>query len=345
MRLKLFKYSSDIAKEWDAFVKNNPKGSIHQISAWKNLQESIKGRELVLGFGVRDSDTNEITATCFCTKMEVGQLNKFWFYSARGPVFDPLKNAEAGNFLIESIKKELLRTEALFWRIDPYLNETEYKTIKLETKSATQNYQPENTLLLALTKTQEQLLSEMKRKGRYNINLARKKGVTVRTLEAKDITTKDLDIFWKLNNQTTTRDAFSGHEKDYYKNFCQKLAPHAKLFIAFSEDGSPIATAINTYCGEKAIYYFGASTSDPKYRNLMAPYLLQWEMICDAQKNGFTSYDFLGIAPEGDLKHPYAGITEFKIKFGGQRYKTAPGREISLKPFWHFLYKMAKHLR
>ncbi|MDR2639905.1 MAG: peptidoglycan bridge formation glycyltransferase FemA/FemB family protein [Candidatus Peribacteria bacterium] len=33
------------------------------------------------------------------------------------------------------------------------------------------------------------------------------------------------------------------------------------------------------YTEDVAIYYYGASTSNEKFRNLMAPYLLQWNAI------------------------------------------------------------------
>lgn len=360
MTLSFFPYSANIKDQWDTFVTNHPYGSIHQVSAWKPFQESIPGREQVLGFGVKNSKTNEILATTFCVRMETGFFGKYWYYSARGPVFDPEKNMEAGRFLIKNIIQKLSKTEALFWRFDPYfpvkkdwLQTDPYESIN--TFPATQNYQPTDTLEIDLTKLDNQILSEMKRKGRYNINLARKKGVKVIAIPGNEVTEKDLNDFWNLNNETTSRDSFSGHQKKYYWNFCHKLikqtglkpvsTSYATLFFAEAEDGRHIATAINTHCGKKAIYYFGASTSDPNYRNLMAPYLLQWEMMQYARKQGCTSYNFLGIAPENEPDHPYAGISDFKWKFGGERRVYDEGKEVVLKPWWYKLYRMVKKIR
>ena len=327
-----------MSREWDDFVLKSQRGSVHQLSAWKTFQETIKGRGPVKGWGMRNN-AGKIIATTFAVKMDTGFRGKKWWYSARGPVFDDEKQGRA---LIEYVAKELKKDGGLFWRFDPYV---QTRVLKTRVQTSTQNYQPTDTLILDMTKTNEQLLAEMKRKGRYNINLAKKKGVNCVKIEGNSASTKDIDDFWKLNNETTNRDAFSGHEKKYYQHFLKFISPYVDLFFAEAEDGTRIATAISTFAGDKAIYYFGASTSDPKYRNLMAPYLLQWTMIQEARERGCRTYDFLGIAPENDSKHAYAGISEFKWKFGGTRQTFAPGQEIVFDKKWYWLYRIAKKIR
>ena len=349
--LEFFEFSADNKNDWDNFVINHKYGSIHQVADWKDFQETIPGRGQVFGFGVKD-ESGEILATTFTVRMEMGMLGKFWFYSARGPVFDPDNDLEAGTFLIQEVSKKLKATGAVFWRIDPYFSEENYDALKARFANfafgfepATQNYQPENTLEIDLRKSDEEILADIKRKGRYNINLARKKNVKVIAIPGDKVTGKDIEDFWKLNNETTSRDGFASHGKEYYKNFCQKLSEHTVLFFAQATDGTRIATAISTFCGGKAIYYFGASTSDPEYRNLMAPYLLQWEMMQYGKIKGCESYDFLGIAPENNPKHPYAGISEFKWKFGGERKVYATGKEICFSRFWYNLYQAVKRIK
>lgn len=343
--MQFFEYSPSVQKEWDLFVLHSSRGSIHQLSDWKPFQETISGRGPVKGWGIKDSKGN-IVATTFAVKMDTGFMGKSWWYSARGPVFD---NEEHGNALIEHVSGILRKEDSLFWRFDPYVSQNQLQPSlafgKNNVRTSIQNYQPTDTLILDLTKSDEILLAEMKRKGRYNINLSKKKGVQCIKIEGKNIQEKDLLDFWNLNNETTNRDSFSGHEKEYYRNFLTLLSPYADLFFAEAEDGTRIATAISTFAGEKAIYYFGASTSNPQYRNLMAPYLLQWTMIQEAKKRKCTTYDFLGIAPENEPKHAYAGISEFKWKFGGTREKFAPGKEIIFRKMWYTLYRIAKKIR
>jgi len=347
-RYEYFELTEDNKSDWNNFVLQNSLGSIHQVSDWKTFQETIPGRSVVRGFGIKDKKSGTILSTTLCIQMDTGFRSKTWWYSPRGPVFDS-KNTDAVEKLIQQTTTTLKNTKALFWRLDPYTELPNTNGIRMI--PATQDYQPTNTLELDLTKSDGNLLAEMKRKGRYNIRLTEKKGVTFRSITGKEFQkltqskqTKLIDQFWDLNTQTTGRDGFKGHEKSYYHNFLTHLSDYAVLFFADFEN-TPIATAISTFCGEKAIYYFGASTSDHQYRNLMAPYGLQWHMIQHAKGRGCISYDFLGIAPENQPKHDYAGISEFKWKFGGMRKIYPQGKEIVFKPFWYGLYRFAKKIR
>ncbi len=328
MSVEFFILNNSCAKAWNDFVLSHPQGSLHQTSAWVDFQKQIPGRDEVLGFGMKD-DQGQIVATCLCVKMHTGVGNKYWYYSPRGPV-------NPGPDFIKYIAHQLTNssTRPLFWRLDPYITEP-LELPDLKTSPATQQYQPTDSLVLDITQSEEDLLAQMKRKGRYNINLARKKEVKIKKSE-------DIHIFWKIYQETTGRDGFAGHEKSYYEKFLN--LPYSELFIAEFE-GTPIAAAIATFCGNKAIYYYGASTSDPKYRPLMAPYLLQWEMIREAKTRDCESYDFTGIAPEDQPNHEYAGISAFKWKFGGDRDTYRPAQEIIFRSFWYRVYRWAKKLR
>ena len=103
-----------------------------------------------------------------------------------------------------------------------------------------------------------------------------------------------------------------------------------KLYLA-EYQGEIIAGIIVTFFADMAIYYFGASGN--RHRNVMAPYLLQWVAMLEAKVRGIGWYDFLGIAPAGadgavDASHAWAGVTEFKCKFGGVRVDYMPAMEL-----------------
>lgn len=340
MSWKLIELTPKNADAWDKFVLSHPIGSVHQTADWAIFQNEIHGRGPVHGYAAEHG--GKIEAAILCVQMNTGFLGKKWWYAPRGPVFDPAKPA-AGEWLLTESAKKLQKYGGIFLRTDPYVSD-EFRFDRKMRKS-TQQYQPTDTLVLDLTQSDDELRAAMKRKGRYNINLAEKKGVTCESVAFARLTQKNLKDYWRLTSATTDRDGFAGHPLSYYEKFLKFLPKYATLFFAYAEDGSPVATAISTFCGKKSIYYFGASTSDPEYRNLMAPYRLQWEMMQEAKKRGCTSYDFLGIAPENQPAHPYAGISEFKWKFGGARQTFAPGRELVFDKFWYTLYRIAKKLR
>ena len=77
----------------------------------------------------------------------------------------------------------------------------------------------------------------------------------------------------------------------------------------------------------------------------MATYGLQWEVIQDAQKAGLKSYDFLGIAPpEADDTHPWQGVTDFKLKFGGSIYQYAGTFHYIISPSIYFFLNFLKRI-
>lgn len=146
------------------------------------------------------------------------------------------------------------------------------------------------TRLLDLKKNEEELLSDMKQKGRYNIKLAEKSGCVAKRVDA---TLQNIDIFYTMLQDTTARDGFSGNKKEYYLRLLDgRTHPQEGLYFVYFEN-RVIAAAILTITGNTAIYYYGASVSDTESRKVMAPYLLQWEMIRASKGAGCTIYDFL----------------------------------------------------
>lgn len=339
-------------KTWDHFINTHPQGSVHQLSDWAKFQTTIPGRTNIQGHYITKKNSQEILAATITVHMDTGFLSKKWAYSARGPI--GTENEKTINLLLQETTKTLKNTQVIFWRTDPYVSQKNgenlwknfTKNSPYKTTTPTQNYQPTDTLELDLNLSEEELLSQMKRQARSIIKkLEKNPEISFQRILPPNITEQDIDNFFTLNNETTSRDSFSGHQKIYYQNFLKNLPNNAELFFIKSGE-NPIASAINTKSAGKAIYYFGASSSDDKFRKLRAPYLLQWEMIKVA-KNDWKckTYDFLGIAPEDQPNHPYKGITQFKTRFGGYRKTYHPGQEIPLNSLWYTLYRLAKKLR
>lgn len=170
------------------------------------------------------------------------------------------------------------------------------------------DHQPSHTLLIDLKKEKGQLLTEMHSKARYNIRLAEKKGVICRTAGLVEY-----EKFWKLISATYGRKEISTHSENYYRQLMENC-PGA--YLAFAEfEGQIIVANLMMRYGDTVTYLHGGS--DNFFKHLMAPHLLQWFEIERAKDDGFSYYDFGGIAPDDDPKHPWAGITRFKKGFGG----------------------------
>lgn len=210
----------------------------------------------------------------------------------------------------------------------------------------TYHRQPSDTLVLDLAQTEEQLLAAMHAKTRYNIRLAERKGVRI---EQK----KDIELFWKLNTETTGRDGFVSHAKAYYKK--QLNLEMTSQWNAYLGDEC-IASNICIGKGNTFTYLHGSSSST--HRNVMAPYLLQWKQIQFAKEHGYTAYDFWGISPTGQgqaqttfhtltwkVDDKLTGVSRFKAGFGGMRVSYPQPIEIALQPFKYKVIQFIKKLR
>ena len=167
----------------------------------------------------------------------------------------------------------------------------------------------EYTALIDLSQSEENILGKMKPKGRYNIKLAEKKGVTTQVVNK---TPANIKAFYELMNETTDRDSFSWNSYEYYCKFLNSI-PESKLMLSYVNE-NVVAAWIFLFDREVSIYYYWASTSKKKYRNLMAPYQLQWEAIKIAKSSWGKFYDFLWVANPDSKNDPLSGVTSFKRK-------------------------------
>lgn len=207
-----------------------------------------------------------------------------------------------------------------------------------------EHMQPENTWILELQKDEEALLAQMSMRCRYNVRLAQKSGVIVESASFDD---KMLDGFYQLYLLTGKRHGITFRSSAYFKNFLEILSKdsYARIYTATVEKDEKklLSAGIVVYSGRKAIYMFGASSNE--LRNLKAPNLLVWQMMLDAKKAGFQEFDFFGIAPDDDPKHPWAGITSFKKQFGGHQVDILGSFDLVLRPLEYKMFKTLEKIR
>ncbi len=218
--------------------------------------------------------------------------------------------------------------KVLFWRIEP--------TQKIENKNIikSRDINPSATMVLSLQKSEEEILSGMHSKTRYNINLSQKKN-----LELKN--EKNLSVFWELMKKTGERDGFRLHEAAHYQAI---LNSDFSTQLTVYSHNKAIATMVLVGFGNTFTYLFGASDHD--YRNLMAPYLLQWSAMTLGKNSGYGFYDFFGVAPnvsgnehyEYSSEHQYGGVSRFKSGFGADYFESSGTFDFIVNKFGYKMY-------
>ncbi len=238
----------------------------------------------------------------FIEKRKVA-LGEYWLFILW---FENKLNQKDINNLIELCKKE----KCLFIQIETldYYKKTEFKINNFK-KWYYKKFITPYTSVIDLNQTEDEILSKMKPKWRYNIKLAIKKWIEVKEVEKTD---ENMKKYYDLMLETTSRDNFNWNTIDYYKTFLNELI-NTKLLIAYLWD-KIIAWWIFTFDKNVSIYYYWASTSDKKYRNMMAPYLLQWTAIKIAKEKWSELYDFLWVSSPWDDNSDLTWVTDFKLK-------------------------------
>jgi len=236
--------------------------------------------------------------------------------------------------------KPFLPRNCVFVRFEPPWqgsNESNDSYLSAGFKKAAATVQPPDTVIINLENKPEEILSQMKSKWRYNISLAEKKGVTVKTCGIEEIET-----FYNLLKETAQRDGISVHGLNYYKTLFELCGEKIKLYTA-SHEGETLAAIVVLFWGKDATYLYGASSNNK--RNLMAPYALQWKAMQDAKEKGCINYDLFGIPPNEDPSHPMAGLYRFKTGFGGQIMHRSGTWDFAYNGFLYSLFCMAEKLR
>lgn len=173
-----------------------------------------------------------------------------------------------------------------------------------------------------LSPSTDDIFAQMREKWRYHVNLAIKRWVTI---EAVPATSENIDIWMWLLGDTLARDGFAGNSRRYYEIFLREIEKSygGGLYFGMAE-WRAIVAGIFVFTPSKAIYYYGASSSDKEDRKKMWSYLLQWYAIQEAKKKWIPFYDFLGVAdPENPHDH-LKWVSDFKEKFGGYLIKLPP---------------------
>jgi lipid II:glycine glycyltransferase (peptidoglycan interpeptide bridge formation enzyme) len=305
-------------EQWDHFQSTQPWSQFTQSWTWGLFREAS-------GCAVRRFALVDERGEWLCAAQ--GEYRKralgsgYWF-SPRGPVFSKDVSPEDYRKVISEFVSQIYSTaklpRALFWRFEPIIK-MESGVRHLPPRFVlSAPMEPASTILLNLHQSEEKLLENMHQKTRYNIKVAQKHGITVRT----SMHPSDLAKFLDLMRETAGRDKFAQHQDQHLTKTFQIMSAAGQARLRVAElNGAMLAANMEMVFGDTATYLYGASSN--LMRNAMAPYLLQWEAIKAAKLEGRTWYDFYGINSELKsalfYKSSWEGITRFKLGWGGER--------------------------
>ncbi len=303
-------------KIWDEFVLAYPEKTFLHSWQWGEFNRATGERLWRLGI----YEDEKLLGVALVIKI-VARRGTFLF-CPHGPLID-WKNKTQLSTLVDYLKNLAQKEKAHFIRISPFITASDFFQ---NFRSAPIHMHAEITWTLDLAPTEEQLLSAMRKTTRNLIRRAERDGVTVEIGESEHL----VDIFYQLHSQTVERQHFVPFSKKYISEEVKAFSPN-NILVAITKVGeTPIAGAIVPLDNTTGYYHHGASVAS----KIPAAYLLQWRIIQELKRRGLRYYNFWGIAPTDDPKHPWHGLSAFKQGFGGFRADYMHAEDLPLS--WRY---------
>lgn len=308
-------------KNWEDFIEKTANGfpPFFQTWNWGEVQKKLVTKIWRLGL----YEDAELVGLVSVTVIDAKRGK--YLHLRHGPVLKEYKK-EYIDFLMKFLAEKGRKEEASFIRVSPLISEEESKIAfpsPLFRKAQIHAMDAEICWVLPLNSSEEEILRNMRKSHRYLIKKSQTSGVKIERTENVNKMKEFLPLYTKL----AQRKHFVAHRgvEEEFSVFSKDN--QALLFLAYFE-GKVISGALIDFVNGMAIYRHSAS--DEQYRQIPAMYLLQWEVIKEAKKRGIKLYNFWGIAPNSNPKHPWQGLTLFKTGFGGEKREFAHAKDYVL---------------
>lgn len=322
--------------EWDAFLQTHDEANFLQSWEWGQFHERLGNPIERIGFY-----ENNIFVGVMLLVVEPARRGRYITVPG-GPIID-WENAE----VLKAVKQTLIQIgnkhQCVFVRARPQLLNTEHsrEIFKgLGFVRAPIHLHAQLTLQLDLSKSEDELMMEMRKNTRYELKKALSGNLRVEHTNNPD----SIRPFYELQLELAKRQKFVPFSFPYLSEQFSVFATNnmAYLYSAYHEN-TLLAQAFIIFYGNEAVYHYGVST--PEGREYPGAYLLQWEAIREAKRRGIKRYNFWGIAHEHEKKHRFYGLSIFKRGFGGEEVEYLPAHDLVLNKPRYLLTMIVEHAR
>ncbi len=341
---------------WNEFFSSNNAPSLHHTWAWGEFQKKLNYEILRLGI----YDNKKLITIALVIKIRSKRGN--FLFIPHGPIFNiPSENLSVTiqpnnesvilNVLntVTNYLSELGQAEGYrFIRMAPILsNLPQHGDILKQAgyRTAPIYMHAETMWAVDISQSEEDLLKGMRKNTRYLV----KKGIKD-AIEITQYTTQEsIDEFWRLYEQTFTREHFTPFPKSYinaeFEAFNAEKAATVllgRMPSNFDQEGLSkyLAASLVLFTNTTGFYHQGAST----HSEYPVTYQLQWQTMLEAKRRGCTYYNFYGIYKPGRTPRAWQGLSLFKRGFGGFEVDYIPTHDYVISPLYIKSYLIDKYL-
>jgi len=323
---------------WELFFKENEAPSFLQSWEWGEVQKKLGYKIERLGI----YDGKKLVGIAQVIKIIAKRGNML--FVPHGPIIN-LKSQTSNlktfiELLLDYLKKIAKRENYDFIRIAPVFEDKgKHRQIfkELELHISPIYMHAERVWILDITKSEDNLLADMRKTTRYLIRKAEKEGVVIEV--RTDL--QALDDFWDIYGKTASREHFTPFSQSFIRHEFEEFfkTGNALFFLGKTDkDKRYEAGALIVFTPSTAFYHQGASL----HSKIPVAYLMQWRAIQEAKKRGCTHYNFWGTLQQGRTPKSWGGLSLFKQGFGGFQRDYVPTHDyiITSKYYLTYLYEL-----
>lgn len=234
-------------KEINEFNKKDLKGHIFQTSYWADVKKEWKAKYLG-GY----TEDGQLVLTSMLLLRDIPYVNKNMGYIPRGFICDYTNKVLVKEFTA-FLKEYGKKNKIAFITVDPdiHLKEDELLLEKGQNISDLlleagyinkkaknfENIQPNFVFRLdidlpgTIEEKKEAVFNNFTTKTRYNIKVAKDRGLSVEVYDKNNLTEEILDKFQELMIITGKRDDFMIRPKQYFRNMIEQIEPYCRLYM------------------------------------------------------------------------------------------------------------------
>lgn len=321
---------------WENFLFGHTEANFLQSWYWGQFHQNLGNPIKRTGFYLNDKLLGVMLSV-----VESAKRGRYLTVPG-GPIID-WENSGLVKRFIEEIKDIARWEKCVFIRVRPQLESNDFSAkIFAENgfRGAPMHFHAELTSRLDITKSEDELIVQMRKTTRYEIKKAISIGIKVTS-------TKDwgaIKDFYNLQIETAKRQKFVPFSyKFLYEQFKVFSQEDKSLLYRAEFEGKLLSQAFVIFYGHEAVYHYGASTEEG--RKYPGAYLIQWEAIREAKKRRLTRYNFWGVAPLDDPKHRFYGVSVFKRGFGGQDFAHLHAQDLVIDSSRYTINSIIENVR
>jgi lipid II:glycine glycyltransferase (peptidoglycan interpeptide bridge formation enzyme) len=314
---------------WNRFVAESAAPSFLQATPWAVVKRPNGWRSARV---VADSVGGPVGAQVLVRHPR--PLPKGFGYAARGPVAAGALDAAALAAFTEAMRKAAGGLRVSHVRIDPELEDPDGSvaaTLRDLGWRPAPDIQPRSTQVIDLSKTEEELLAELRKKTRQTLRKA--EGET----EVVAAGPERLGEFHRTLAGTMDRVGLPFRSEGFFRQLWDAYAPagQSMLLLAQTPEGVVTSGTFLVGWGDRLVALYGGTNAEG--RKLNSKYLINWEALRRAKAAGYALYDLWGL--------PNEGITYFKQGWGGRQVDYVGAWDLVIDPLGARVFETAVQAR